>query len=242
MQNKSAEIQFFNDFAIDEGDYNVFTEASREKIAYTYVSEGCFQAGDRVADLGCGSGTFTALMKCKYGIDAVGLDISDKLVRYAQHLHPEIEFLMGDVEVQPFDDESLDGAVLSGIVHHFPDPSFFASEVHRVLKPGKRFVAFDPNRLNPFFYLYRDKSSILYSPVGVTENERPIVAHQTAAVFRQAGFDVKISYLYGLSYRYIASPIMRNLLPMYNTVDRVLFSPVFMQPFSPFVVTVGTKL
>lgn len=242
MQNKSAEIQFFNDFAIDEGDYNVFTKLTKDKIIRTCVELGHFQPGDRVVDLGCGSGAFTALLHKNHHIDAVGLDISDRLIRYARHTYPDVEFLVGDVEAQPFDDNSLDGAVLSGIVHHFPDPSQFAQEVHRILKPGARFVAFDPNRLNPFFYLYRDKSSIFYSPVGVTENERPIIAYETATEFARVSFKIEISYLHGLSYRYVASPVMRNLLPLYNAMDQMLFSPRFMRPFSPFVITVGQKV
>lgn len=36
---------------------------------------------------------------------------------------------------------------------------------------------------------YRDRSSPFYSGVGVTENERPVLAHEVAAVFRCAGFD-----------------------------------------------------
>ena len=45
-----------------------------------------------------------------------------------------------------------------------------------MLRPGGRFVAFDPNRMNPFMWLYRDRSSPFYSPVGVTQNERPVLA------------------------------------------------------------------
>ena len=43
---------------------------------------------------------------------------------------------------------------------------------------GRPFVAFDPNRMNPFMYLYRDRSSPLYSPVGVTPNQRPVLARE----------------------------------------------------------------
>ncbi|MEM6283495.1 MAG: class I SAM-dependent methyltransferase, partial [Chloroflexota bacterium] len=219
MQNKDAEIQFFNDFAIDEGDYNVFTEETRGKIIQTCVEAGGFKAGDYVADLGSGSGAFTVLLQREHGIRAVGLDISDRLIRYAQREYPDVEFMVGDVEQLPFDDNSVDGALLSGIIHHFPDPTKFAEEVYRVLKPGTAFVAFDPNRMNPFFFLYRDKSSPFYSQVGVTENERPIVAKHTAQVFEKIGFDVSTSYLGGLNYRYVASPLMRTLLPVYNTLD-----------------------
>jgi ubiquinone/menaquinone biosynthesis C-methylase UbiE len=241
MQNKEAEIQFFNDFAVDEGDYNVFTEETKLRIIKNCVERAKFKAGDRIADLGCGSGAFTALLKYEHDLDATGLDISDRLIRYAQRVYPDVEFMVGDVESQPFDDNSIDGALLSGIVHHFPNPTKFAEEVHRILKPGGHFVAFDPNRMNPFFYLYRDKSSPFYSPIGVTENERPIVAQRTAQVFEDIGFDVEVTFLGGLNYRYIASPLMRTFLPIYNAIDNLLFSPPFMEPYRQFVITVGRK-
>ena len=80
----------------------------------------------------------------------------------------------------PFATASFDGILLSGIVHHLPDPKRCAAEVFRVLRPGGRFVAFDPNRMNPFMWLYRDRSSPFYSSVGVTENERPVLAKAVA--------------------------------------------------------------
>ena len=75
-----------------------------------------------------------------------------------------------------------------------------------MLKPGGRFVAFDPNRMNPFMWLYRDRASPFYSSVGVTENERPILAWRVAEMFHDESFRVQTDYLAGLAYRYVASP------------------------------------
>ena len=133
--------------------------------------------------------------------------------------YPGLELIEGDAENLPFANESLDGVLLSGLVHHFPDPRRLAAEVRRVLKPGGRFVAFDPNRMNPFMWLYRDRASPFYSPVGVTENERPVLASRVAEVFRNEGFRVQTDYLAGLAYRYVASPATRTLLPIYNFID-----------------------
>jgi ubiquinone/menaquinone biosynthesis C-methylase UbiE len=176
------------------------------------------------------------------GYDPVGIDISPKLVALARIKFPEIEFAEGDVEDLTFASASFDGVLLSGLVHHLPDPSRCAAEVYRILKPGGSFVAFDPNRMNPFMYLYRDRSSPLYSSVGVTKNERPVLAREIAAVFRKAGFKVATDYTSSLSYRYLASSKMRWLLPTYNALDRALFTPAFMKPFRSFVLTYGEKL
>jgi SAM-dependent methyltransferase len=155
--------------------------------------------------------------------------------------YPDVGFVAGDVEALPLHSGSLDGVFLSGILHHLPDPSLCAREVFRVLKPTGVFVAFDPNRLNPFMWLYRDKNSPFYSSKGVTENERPIIAGEITRVFTDAGFRVSISYLSGLRFRYIASSRMRWALPIYNFLDSVIFRPAPLKPYSAFVLTSGVK-
>jgi hypothetical protein len=110
-----------------------------------------------------------------------------------------------------------------------------------VLKSGGRFVAFDPNRINPFMWLYRDRASPFYSSVGVTENERPVLAWQVADIFRGEGFRVQTDYLAGLAYRYVASRRTRMLLPVYNVIDNVVFNLAVMRPLRPFVLTSGKK-
>jgi ubiquinone/menaquinone biosynthesis C-methylase UbiE len=238
-QDKGKEIAFFDNHAAADS-YDVFEPESSARLIQTVVRLGRFAPGARVADLGCGSGVFSGILR-QHGCRCTGLDISPKLIELARRKYPDIEFLEGDVEHLPFADASFDGVLLGGIVHHLPDPSRCAQEVHRVLRPGGRFVAFDPNRMNPFMYLYRDRSSPFYSQVGVTENERPVLAHQTAATFRAAGFSVETDYQENLRYRYIASSRMRWLLPAYNAIDSVVFAPRFMRAFRPFVLTIGEK-
>lgn len=239
-QDKQKEIAFFDAHAAADA-YDVFTPESNMRLISTCTRLAQLKPGARVADLGCGSGVFTDLLH-KLGYNAVGLDISPKLISLGRAKYPNVEFLEGDVEHLPFVTGSLDGVLLSGIVHHLPDPSRCASEVFRVLKPGGSFVAFDPNRMNPFMYLYRDRSSPFYSSVGVTENERPVLAHQVAGVFGQSGFKVGTDFISDLSYRYLASGKLRWMLPAYNAIDRVLFAPKFMKPLRSFVLTYGEKL
>ena len=102
-------------------------------------------------------------------------------------------------------------------------------------------MAFDPNRMNPFVWLYRDPSSPFYSSVGVTANERPVLARRVAAVFVRAGFDVSTHYLSGLAYRYVASARARLLLPIYNLIDAAVFALPVMERLRSFVLTTGAK-
>jgi SAM-dependent methyltransferase len=238
-QDKSKEIAFFDAHA-DSDEYDVFTPQANERLIAAFQRLSGLPTGARVADLGCGSGVFTELLR-RRGYQCVGVDISPKLVALGRRKYPGLELIEGDAENLPFESASLDGVLLSGLVHHFPDPRRLASEVNRVLKPGGRFVAFDPNRMNPFMWLYRDRASPFYSSVGVTENERPVLAWRIAEVFRSAGFRVQTDYLAGLAYRYVASRGTRVLLPIYNFIDTVVFNFAVMRPVRPFVLTSGEK-
>jgi len=239
QQDKQKEIEFFDRHAKTD-EYDVFTPQANARLIDAFTRLSGLPKGSRVADLGCGSGIFTNLLH-QAGYDSTGVDISPKLVALGQAKFPHVRLIEGDIENLPFPSESLDGALLSGVVHHLPDPRKCAAEVFRVLRPGGKFVAFDPNRMNPFMYLYRDRSSPFYSPVGVTENERPILAWEVAGVFRRAGFDVSTDYLGGLAYRYVASARTRAFLPMYNAIDATIARLGFLKHVRPFVLTSGVK-
>ncbi len=238
-QDKQKEIDFFDGHAAADS-YDVFAPESNALLISTIMRLGRFRRGESLADLGCGSGVFTDLLH-REGLVCTGIDLSPKLIALGRSKYPGVQFVEGDVEHLPFPNASLDGVLLSGLVHHLPDPARCAAEVARVLKPGGRYVAFDPNRMNPFMYLYRDRSSPFYSPVGVTENERPVIAGQIASVFRGAGLSASTEYLSNLRYRYVASSRVRWLLPIYNAIDSLMFAPGFMKPFRSFVLTFGEK-
>jgi ubiquinone/menaquinone biosynthesis C-methylase UbiE len=238
-QDKASEITFFDSHGAADA-YDVFSPATNERLIDNFVRLSGLPAGARVIDLGCGSGVFTNLLR-RRGYQCVGVDLSPNLIAIARANFSCIEFRTGDIERLPFPDGSFDGVLMSGVLHHLPERSRCAAEVFRILRPGGKFVAFDPNRMNPFMYLYRDRPSPFYSSVGVTENERPVLAREIAATFRKAGFRTGTEYLSGLTYRYIASGSLRWLLPLYNAIDSILFSPTFMQRFRAFVLSFGEK-
>jgi hypothetical protein len=90
--------------------------------------------------------------------------------------------------------------------------------------------------------LYRHHASPIYSPVEVTENERPVLAGDVAAMFTRAGFDVSSHYLSGLAYRYVAWTPARLALPIYAVIGAALFGLPLMRRQRPFVLSVGEKV
>ncbi len=238
-QDKLAELTFFSGHA-ESDEYNVFTEPCTRKLFRRCLQLARLGPGAAVADIGCGSGVFSRLLR-ESNIKTVGLDLSHSLLAVGRCKDPELDLVAADAELLPFPSGSLDGVMLSGIIHHLPEPSRCAGEVFRVLKPGGAFVAFDPNRLNPFMYLYRDRSSPFYSSKGVTANERPVVPQRVCSVFSNAGFQVAPSEYISMSYRYIADSRIKFLLSLYNSMESILFRSEAFKYYRAFVLTYGFK-
>jgi trans-aconitate methyltransferase len=99
-------------------------------------------AGERVLDLGCGTGHLTARIAGSVGPAGrvVGIDRSPEMVARAREAHPEVEFLRADARTfaarEPFD------AVFSNAALHWIDEQdAVAATVADLLGPGGRFVA-----------------------------------------------------------------------------------------------------
>src|SRR6476620_9158237 len=105
MQDKSAELSFFNRFA-SRGQYNVFDDETNQKIIDTCLELAKFPAGAVVADLGCGSGIFTRLLQARR-LQSIGLDISLNLLQRGRQSYADLALVEGDVEDLPFASASL---------------------------------------------------------------------------------------------------------------------------------------
>ena len=85
-QDKGKEIAFFDNHAAADS-YDVFEPESSARLIQTVVRLGQFAPGARVADLGCGSGVFSGLLR-QHGCRCTGLDISPKLIELARRKYP----------------------------------------------------------------------------------------------------------------------------------------------------------
>jgi demethylmenaquinone methyltransferase/2-methoxy-6-polyprenyl-1,4-benzoquinol methylase len=101
-------------------------------------------SGERVLDVGCGTGVLEQRLPAASGPQVVGLDLTEEMLRLAQRKGiPTLGSLcLGDAERLPFRDGSFD-VVLSCYVVKYCDPETLASEAARVLRPGGRLVLYD---------------------------------------------------------------------------------------------------
>ncbi|GGJ28042.1 class I SAM-dependent methyltransferase [Streptomyces brasiliensis] len=118
------------------------------------------ETGDRVLDVGCGTGYLTRCMAARVGPKGAvtGVDASPPMLDYARRrsagvLGAPCSYQEGIAEALGFPDASFDTVVTSLMLHHLPEELRPAAlrEMCRVLKPGGRLlvVEFRPptNRL-----------------------------------------------------------------------------------------------
>lgn len=96
--------------------------------------------GQRVLDLGCGEGHVARRVHASGG-EVTGLDLSSELLRIARQRGAGIEYVHGDAQdLRAFLDATFDLVYSNLALMDIPDLSATYSEVHRILRPGGRFV------------------------------------------------------------------------------------------------------
>lgn len=114
-------------------------ELTTSATAAHLVAFASVQAGQRVLDVGCGTGV-VAITARRRGAQVTGVDLTPELLKRAREnaavADVDVEWREGDVENLPFGDAAFD-VVLSQFGHMFaPRPDVATREMLRVLKPG----------------------------------------------------------------------------------------------------------
>ena len=106
--------------------------------------------GDRVLDMGCGAGRH-AFEMYRRGADVVALDQDEgELETVAQtfeamHSGAQVPHgaravtHVGDALALPFEDSEFDHVIASEVLEHIPQDVRAIAELHRVLKPSRRW-------------------------------------------------------------------------------------------------------
>lgn len=113
-------------------------------------SLGVLSSGEHVLDLGSGAGTDSLVAAQMVGTEGrvVGIDMTPEMLAKARAAAAEVgiahvEFVQGEVEELPFDDETFDVVISNGVIDLIPDKDAVFSGIFRVLRPGGRIQLAD---------------------------------------------------------------------------------------------------
>ena len=151
-----------------------------------FVAYGRIAPGERVLELGCGTGEFTRRVVAA-GARLVALDLSAELLAIARSKGGVgAHFVRGNAEALPFPDGAFDVVYGCSVLHHL-DVESALGEVRRVLRPGGRLVFSEPNLLNPQVLLMF-KCRPLRPYFSISQDEMAFTRRFIARVLRRLGF------------------------------------------------------
>ncbi len=96
-------------------------------------------AGERILDLGCGTGTLTAQI-ARQGARVTGVDRSPEMIESAREKYASVSFDVVDGQALTYSSE-FDAVFSNAALHWMPRATDVLRGVERALVPGGRFVA-----------------------------------------------------------------------------------------------------
>ena len=128
------------------------------------------RAGERVLDLGCGSGWATRLLARLVGDgpegfgQVVGLDVSDEMVRLARESSKDFEnilYVWGSAQQIPWEENFFDKMLSVESFYYYPDQDRALAELFRVMAPkGRIYILINLYRDNPYSLQWVDKLKV----------------------------------------------------------------------------------
>jgi SAM-dependent methyltransferase len=129
-------------FAVPADAYDRFMGRYSSQLSSQVADLARVGAGQRVLDVGCGSGMLTGELVLRVGAGAVAaIDPSEQFVAAVRERRPGVDVRYGVAEQLPFGDGEFDAALAQLVVHFLSDAPTGLREMARVTRPGGVVVA-----------------------------------------------------------------------------------------------------
>jgi ubiquinone/menaquinone biosynthesis C-methylase UbiE len=144
-ETRGVSLDYLSDY------YDVLTPAERSRIRQKQIELIGLQEGERVLEVGCGTGVLSFLSKLRVGEtgEVAGIDIAPKMIAKAEEKASkaglDIAFKVASIDELPYPDGYFDVVISSLMLHHLPlaIKRKGLGEVRRVLKDDGRFFLCD---------------------------------------------------------------------------------------------------
>lgn len=150
------------------------------------------RSGDKVLELGCGTGTYTNYLH-RAGINVSGVDVSDEMLSVAKSKNPAIEYYKSDVHKMPFKDNEYDAIVGFYILQYVNVPQVL-NEVYRILKYNGKVGFIEPNVINPLVFA-KTKVNIIKKVNNISSEASSFCGYELCKLFKKHFKDVEIRYI-----------------------------------------------
>ena len=123
--------------ATDAQAYEHFMARWSHRLAGPFLDFAGVKAGDRVLDVGCGTGVIAATLADR-GCTVIGLDASEPYLEGArrERSHANIVYELGDARRMPYPDASFDACVSVLAIDVIPEVDQVVREMRRVTRGG----------------------------------------------------------------------------------------------------------
>ena len=152
LKPKSLEVP--DPYASGRFPFSAQTHAAGQRLLFdvaTLLMVLDCRPGDRVLDLGAGSG-FSSEMLARFGYDVVAVDPDGRMLACNRErvtfdpsrIDGRVRVIQGTAEDLPCAGQAFDGIIGLNVMHHVPDLPRAVKELARVLRPGCRAVFSEP--------------------------------------------------------------------------------------------------
>uniref|UniRef100_A0A7C3M8F5 Methyltransferase domain-containing protein n=1 Tax=Archaeoglobus fulgidus TaxID=2234 RepID=A0A7C3M8F5_ARCFL len=118
-----------------------------EEMRRTVVDMANIDGNSLVLEVGCGTGFTTEEIARRVPEEnVVAVDLTPEQIVKARAKLGKVNYILGDAENLPFEDDSFDAAISAGSIEYWPNPQKGIEEMTRVTKSGGRVVILAPRK------------------------------------------------------------------------------------------------